>query len=607
MTPASALATVLLDELERCGVREVVLAPGSRSAPLAYAAHAADRAGRLRLHVRVDERTAGFLALGLALSTGRPAAVVTTSGTATAHLHPAVLEAHHGLVPLLVLTADRPEELLEAGANQTTAQPGLFGPAVRWHRSLASPAVLEPSRDEPLWRTVADRSYAAATGVLGGDPGAVHLNLGLRDPLVPEPERSGHDDDNDNDGDPGSGSRATPGPDPDCYPGRPDREPWTALPPALPAAAPLAAGPDEVHALLDPGARTLAVLGHLPTPAHSQQALALALRAHWPVLAEPFGDGDRTSVLPHGPLLLERGALAADPAHRPERVVVIGRPTLSRAVARLLRDPRVRVETVTASPRWPDPGHTSTRVHPWGVVRAATAQLAEGGLPPQPAEVARWGRDWVAAGRRLAAEVPQLLASQWPAGPAVAASVHGALGPDDVLVVGSSNAARDLDYAAGARHGPTVLANRGLAGIDGTVSTAVGVALTRRSRRTVALLGDLTFLHDANGLAIGPEEPRPRLLLVVVNDDGGGIFATLEHGEPQRAASFERVFATPTGTDLAALCAAHGVPHTLVTDPEQLAREVRAPLPGIRVAEVRVDRGRHRALRAQLRQKPIAE
>lgn len=600
MNPASALATVLLDELERCGVREVVLAPGSRSAPLAYAAHAADRARRLRLHVRVDERTAGFLALGLALSTGRPAAVVTTSGTATAHLHPAVLEAHHGMVPLLVLTADRPEELLEAGANQTTNQAGLFGSAVRWHRSLGSPAALEPSRDEPLWRTVADRAYAAATGVLGGDPGPVHLNLGFRDPLVPEEEaRDSHGEGDDG----GSGPRATP--EPGRYPGRPGREPWTALPSSPPAPAP--AGPEEAQALLDPGTRTLAVLGHLPTPAHSREALALAVRAHWPVLAEPFGDGDRTSVLPHGPLLLERGDLATEATHRPERVVVLGRPTLSRAVARLLQDPRVSVETVTASPRWPDPWHASARVHPWGVVRAAAAQLAGGRLPAQPAEVARWGRDWVAAGRRLAAEMPGLIDSQWPSGPAVAAAVHGALGPDDVLVVGSSNAARDLDYAAGSWHGPTVLANRGLAGIDGTVSTAVGVALSRRSRRTVALLGDLTFLHDAGGLALGPEEPRPRLLLVVVNDDGGGIFATLEHGEPRRADSFERVFATPTGTDLAALCAAHGVPHVLVTDPEELAREVRAPLPGIRVAEVRVDRRRHRALRAALRQNPIAE
>src|SRR5690606_947467 len=190
VNPSTALATVLVDELVRCGVREVVLAPGSRSAPLAYAVQQAERAGRLRLHVRVDERSAGFLALGLAKISRRPAVVITTSGTAVANLHPAVLEAHHASVPLIVLSADRPDELRGTGANQTTVQPGIFAGAVRWEHDLTpsqgGSAGLETNfgealRTHPAWRTTVDRAWGAATGALGQVPGPVHLNVAFRD------------------------------------------------------------------------------------------------------------------------------------------------------------------------------------------------------------------------------------------------------------------------------------------------------------------------------------------------------------------------------------------------------------------------------------------
>src|SRR6478672_1805530 len=183
VNPSTALATVLVDELARHGVREAVLCPGSRSAPLAYALQEADRAGRIRLHVRVDERSAGFLALGLAKLTRRPVPVVTTSGTAVANLHPAVLEAHHAAVPLLVLSADRPPELRGTGANQTTTQPGLFGGALRWSHEIGAPE--RRDAQQAGWRSVVSRAVAAATGALGGTPGPVHLNVPLREPLVP--------------------------------------------------------------------------------------------------------------------------------------------------------------------------------------------------------------------------------------------------------------------------------------------------------------------------------------------------------------------------------------------------------------------------------------
>ncbi len=567
MTPSSALATVLVDELVRGGVRDVVLAPGSRSAPLAYALLAAEADGLLRLHVRVDERSAAFLALGLAKGSGRPVPVVTTSGTAVANLHPAVLEAHHAGVPLVVLSADRPHELRGTGANQTTTQPGIFPGATRFEADLPAPEVLPAVGDGrgPWWRSTVCRGLAAAAGLLGADPGPVHLNVSFRDPLVPDLD------------DPALPEHLT---------GRADGAPWVCVQTAHPATAPA----------LEHVERTLVVVGDLGTHIGGGEAVAWAAGRGYPVVAEPFaGPTPRAGALPHGPLLLT----ATDwlDAHLPERVVVIGRVTLARPVAMLLRRPGLRVEVVSAHATWPDPSHVAARVHPW------SALAADLGSPSGPPPRSEWAAAWADAGRVLADAV----AAQgfpWPSGLAVAATVHDALAPDAVLVLGSSNPVRDLDLATAGCHDPhagvRVQANRGLAGIDGIVSTALGVALGT-GRPTHALLGDLTFLHDANGLLLGPDEPRPDLTLVVVNDDGGGIFTTLEPGSPERAASFERVFGTPTGTDLAALCRAHGVRHDRAPTREDLARLVAAAPDGLRVVEVEVDRSTHRRAHADLR------
>ena len=589
MNPSTAHARVLVDELLRCGVRDVVLCPGSRSAPLAYAVLAAERAGSLRLHVRVDERTAGFLALGLAKVSRRPAAVITTSGTAVANLHPAVLEADHGAVPLLLLTADRPSELRGTGANQTTRQPGLFGRAVRWE--VDQPAAergADGSAEQAAWRSDACRAWVAATGGLGGRPGPAHLNVAFRDPLPP-PEPAGR----------AGGVRSAL---PPALAGRPDGRPWTAPAPTD------AAG-------LDPRVRTLLVLGDLPDPAQADEALRLAMRNGWPVIAEPFGAGDRRGVVPHGPLLL--AARDWVDRHLPERILVVGRITLSRDLGRLLRSPGVRVELVTTGPDWPDPSHVAQTVHPWAALRRAMSSAGAGPGRGTGTTDVRWAAAWVQAGMDVSRAARRVVAASWPSGPAIADTVLESLATGDTLVVGSSNAARDVDLAASWRpdHGttrPTVVANRGLAGIDGTVSTALGIALAARASEpdrgapgggpgcTVALLGDLTFLHDASGLAFGPDEPRPDLTLVVVNDDGGGIFATLEYGAPARSADFERVFGTPTGTDLAALCRAHGIPHEVAGGAPDLAAALAGTGGGVRVVEVRVDRSRHRDLREQL-------
>ena len=553
MNPSTALARVLVDELVRGGVREAVLSPGSRSAPLALALHDADAAGRLRLHVRIDERTAGFLALGLAKASGVPVPVVTTSGTAVANLHPAVLEAAHAEVALLVLSADRPPELRGTGANQTVDQVGLYGGAVRLFAEVGAPG--QRPGDNAYWRSLTCRALAAAAGTLGSAAGPVHLNLGLREPLVP-----------------------TEGDWPESLDGRPHGGPWTAVV-AAPAPPP---PPDDLPD------RTVVVLGSGPAPL-TAAALRLAEDRCWPGVAEPSaGAGSAAPVVDAAELLL--GVPAWLDAHRPDRVLVVGRPTLSRAVGRLSTS--APLDVVGAHAQWTDPARQAARVLP-GVPEPRGR--ADGARTPDAA----WLRSWQDAGRAARAAVAGLLdrAEGLPE-PVVAGCVRDAAS-GGLLVVGSSKPVRDLFLAGGATTGTRVLANRGAAGIDGTVSTAVGAALAHGGPAW-ALLGDLTFLHDANGLVLGPEEPRPDLTLVVTNNDGGAIFGLLEQGGPGHERAFERVFGTPHGVDLAALCAATGTSYTRAGTPEELRLALR-PARGLRVVEVRSDRARAVALDGALR------
>lgn len=572
MNPSTALATVLVDELVRQGVRHAVLCPGSRSAPLAYALREAERAGRIELHVRVDERSAGFLALGLAKLTRVPAVVVTTSGTAVANLHPAVLEAHHGVVPLVVVSADRPVELRGTGANQTTVQPGIFADAVRWSHDVEAP---ERAADEVArWRAVGAEAVGHATGRTGrGEPGPVHLNVQLREPLVPT------DDD--------------PWPEPlDLLAGGDPLSATTQRGTAPGSGAPAA------HDVPRLPARTLVVVGDLPEPDQFDRAVRWAAARGWPVLAEPFGTHPRGDVVPHGPLVL------SDPQwldeHAPERVIAVGRLTLSRPVAALLRRPGVRLEAVGAH-AWIVSRPDVQVVHPTSVFEAAVGEAPgtdEAGIDDG------WAQAWRDAGERVAAATAELPPA-WPSGAAVAAAVVAGLPTGATLFVGSSSSARDVDLAGPRSEPLRVVASRGLAGIDGCVSTAGGLALADRAP-TYALMGDLTFLHDANGLLVGPLERRPDLTVVVTNDDGGGIFTLLEPGEPARAAEFERLFGTPTGADLAALCAAHHVGHRVVGSRDALVAALAEAPSGLTVLEVPVERGGHRDLHTLLRDRAAA-
>ncbi len=586
MHPSTALATVLIDEWVRCGVREVVLSPGSRSAPLAYAALAAQREGRLRLHVRVDERTAGFLALGLATVSRRPAVVITTSGTAVANLHPAVLEASHACVPLIVMTADRPAELRGTGANQTTVQPEIFAGAVRFEHDQP-PAEGRPG-EVASWRSTVCRAMSAAVG-RAGDAGPVHLNVALREPLAPDP--------------------ADDQPWPFDLQGRADGVPWVSWPQTCRGfGAGASAGVDGVFVgdgLTKLPAKTLMVLGDLPDPAMAGQALRVAQSHGWPVIAEPFGrrtldEGASTGsdlqnpVLAHGSLVLADETFVD--AHRPERVLVVGRHTLHRSIAALTRHRGTVVEHIGAAARWADPSHVVSTVYTWGDFTA---------LQDAPQRVDDETVAWAARWHEVAANLAQRIDADVPAGGVagihVARAILEELGHDDTLVLGSSNTPRDLNLADPERADrPTVVGNRGLSGIDGTISTAIGVALAAGGGRVVALMGDLTFEHDLNGLLIGPDEPRPDLTVVVLNDDGGGIFATLEYGHPDRADDFTRLFRTSTGADLRALCAGMGVAHRRVASAAEVASALREEARGLRVVEVTLDPAIDQAARRAL-------
>ncbi|PPK69443.1 2-succinyl-5-enolpyruvyl-6-hydroxy-3-cyclohexene-1-carboxylic-acid synthase [Actinokineospora auranticolor] len=552
MNPSTAMATVVVDELVRNGVRQVVLCPGSRDAPLAFALAEAAERGRLTLHVRVDERSAGFFALGLGRATGRPAAVVCTSGTAVANLHPSVLEAHHSGVGVLLITADRPPELHGTGANQTIDQRNIFGSAAV---AVDFPVAERRAGLNPVWRGLVCRGVARAET---GRP--VQLNIPFREPLVP-----------------------TFGDEwPDALDGRPGGLRWTTW------SASRALPGNRVDFPLP--ARTLMVVGS-GDPARATSAAGVAAKAGWPVVAEPVGAAAAIAggarVLRGGPLLLGTGAL---PAHlRPDAVVVVGRPTLSRGVRGLMD--RVPVYGIGDHPQWTDPQFVATHVRSW---------LDQDDLAHVTGHEPGWLAGWQDAEDAAGVAVADLLADEpWPTGLHIARDLVDALPPRSVLFLGSSNPVRDVDLVAHHRPDVVVHANRGVAGIDGNLSTAAGIALGGGTP-AYALVGDLTFLHDANGLLIGPGEQRPDLTVVVLNDNGGGIFSLLEQGAAEHRGSFERVFGTPHGVDLALLCAAHRVAHTR----PKSAAEFRAalePRPGLNVVEVCASRDGLRDLHARLR------
>jgi 2-succinyl-5-enolpyruvyl-6-hydroxy-3-cyclohexene-1-carboxylate synthase len=590
----AAFSTVVVDEWARAGVTEAVVAPGSRSTPLVLAL---DADPRIRVHLVLDERSAGFVAVGLGLATGRPAVVATTSGTASVELHPSIVEAFHAGVPLLAITTDRPPELHLVGAPQTIEQDGLFGPAVRW---TVSPGVADQGGMNS-WRSVASRCVAEAIGVGSGRPGPVHVNLAFREPLL------------------GTATRVkTP-------PGRPGGAPWHDYRPVV-AGRP----PEPVVDLLraHAGQRGLIVAG--AGAGDPDLLLQLAARLGWPVLADPRS-GCRVLSSPAIPVVGAADALLRIPliaAWQPEIILRAGAPWASKVLNGWIGGLAASVTQVLLDPSgaWRDAERTASHVVPAGA-GALLAAVFPGPSPGKGDSPGDWRTRWFKAQEAAEEALDARLrpGAAWALSePAVARAVLAGLPDGARLLTSSSMPVRDVEWfgagrggsgpggsgrggsgrggsgrsgarrsgarRSGARRsGVEVVANRGANGIDGVVSTATGLALAD-GRPTVALLGDLAFLYDASSL-IWLSEREVVLTFIVVDNDGGGIFSFLPQAGALDAGRFERYWGTPHGLDIGEVAGAYGIEvHQLANRAALDALVADAAKPGVRVGLVRSDR-----------------
>jgi 2-succinyl-5-enolpyruvyl-6-hydroxy-3-cyclohexene-1-carboxylate synthase len=546
----AAYAATLVDEWVRAGIEHAVVCPGSRSTPLALAL-ASHR--EMAVHVRLDERSAAFVALGLGLGTGMPAVLLTTSGTAAAELHPAMVEADLGGTPLLACTADRPPELHEVGAPQTIDQNRLFGPSVRW---FLEPGVADEATAH-TWRSIASRAVAEARSGPAG-PGPVHLNLAFRDPLLPSAK----------------------GPT-SAVPGRAGGAPWHRAEVSRPLA------PATVVAeLADAGPRGVILAG--AGCGEPEAICALSRSLGWPVLADPRS-GARVDA--PGMVAGADGILRSREFTErfvPQVVLRLGAPWVSKVVNEWVADlSRSGAPQFVVDPwwRWLDPERGATtvvRADPAALCRAVVGHVGQRDQDPT------WSAGWQAAeaaaqsaltaaleagpiGSRgsgaldASALAESALAESALAESALARRLYRAVPSEATLVVSSSMPVRDVEAFAPPRSSPPrVLANRGANGIDGVVSTALGVSLGR-GRPTVALVGDLAFLHDCSALVRSPGTDMP-CTIVVADNGGGGIFSFLPPASALDPSTFEDLFGTPQASDIAAVAAGFGLPVADVDD-----------------------------------------
>jgi len=524
-----------VDELARCGMRHAVTCPGSRNAPIALTLAAQEGVEATSV---IDERSAGYVALGMAKASGRPVAVTCTSGTAAANLHPAVVEAWEARVPLLVLTADRPPELREVGAGQSIDQIKLYGSAAKWFVEVGTH---EPSRETAIHhRALACRAYWTAGG---GRPGPVHLNFPLREPLAPvrkaaqEPLPSARDE---------PLSTGTGWPDPDVWAGRDDARPWTVL--REHASVPHA---DDVHALAARIARTKrgAIVCGPTWEQIADPAALLAGTAGWPLLAEPTsgvrcGDHDRSHVVAHYDVLLRAQSFAD--AHVPDLVLRVGdTPTSKPLRAWLARTPQVLIDPHQT---WHEPTRRAELVIQAAATPSLDALAAAVEMRTPPRDPA-----WLSAWREADALVPPALAaSPDPFEPKILAGLEPNLPGGAIVWVSSSMPIRDVEaFFPQSPKRLRFLANRGANGIDGVVSSALGAALAT-GRPTWLITGELALQHDVGGL-LAARRAGVELNIVCLNNGGGAIFDFLpvaEHADPDL---YEQHIATPSEVDLTAL------------------------------------------------------
>ena len=497
MNTSTSLARVVVRQLIEAGITDAVISPGSRNAPLSLAMYAAAEKKLLNLHIRIDERSAAYFALGLAKASGRPVPIVCTSGTAVANYHPAVLEAHHSNAPLLVLTADRPANLRRTGANQTTEQARIFGNAVRYFADISGGVFPLELPLDSLHR------------------GPVHLNLQFAEPLLP-------DDDSD----------------------------WLSEIKVSPKAKPTgkSAGTLKVNT-----ARGVLIIGHDRGGLTVAETSQIAADLHWPVIAEdPLSFPEAIS---HAALFLASPAIRKNLA--PESVVVIGRTTLSRSINALIASAKSQIVI--------DPRMATVDTY-----RVADQRFIAAPKVVSPQSDQEWVERWQKFSQRTSKLVSDI--SDWSES-ALARELAKQLA--GAVFIASSRPIRDLESFAAARSGVETFANRGLAGIDGNISTALGIATARQS--ATAIIGDLAFLHDLTGL-VG--NTSANLRIIAINNDGGGIFSTL----PQAGvAGFETVFGTPHGLDLEKVASGLGISAKTISSFAELTSELAKPISGISV------------------------
>lgn len=594
--PATDAAAALLGRLVELGVRHFVVSPGSRSQALALVAAELEARGAAFVHVRIDERVAGFTALGIGRESRRPAAVICTSGTAVANLLPAALEAHHAGIPLLLLTADRPPELRGVGANQTTRQPGLFAPSMRFEADVPVPEDVDPDgagAQSEMLRRVAEEAFAAALGAGTRQAGPAHVNLPYREPLAGAlPAWLG-------------AARAAPpvsGAVLDAAPedGDVDPDPSGAL-----YQGGGGIGESNVPADVEPdpyvlarGPRTVVVAGADASGA----AEALAHAGGWPLIAEIISGARFGRNVVHG-----YRSLLADPelGGRVERAVVFGHPTLSREAAALLARDDVEVFAVRG------PGEPLNLNGATTAVDAVVAAVGDGDGDRE------WFGAWMRASRaasvdlapaapdadalssavpkeRLGAIAAELEVARAPIDRAMLVDgVWRATWPHDRLMFASSRLVRVADEVLGGKKVP-VHANRGLAGIDGTIATGMGIALASQGSGapgvTRVLVGDLALLHDVGALLLPVGEQSPRIQVIVGNDGGGTIFDGLEVAQTAGAAAMDRVLYTPQQVGIEQLAAAYGWDYVRATTRAGLDQALTSAVTGRQIVEVLLDR-----------------
>jgi len=536
MEASTAQAIVMVDELVRCGVTDVVLAPGSRSAPFALELAAACERLDLRLHVRIDERVAGFVALGIGKATGVPAAVITTSGTAVANLLPAVIEADLSFVPLLVITADRPPSLRGVGANQTINQINIFG---GYPRDFVDMSVAAPVEGQvAYWRSVVARAVSISTDSM--QPGPVHINVPFSMPLV-------------SDGGDWVESLA----------GRPDGRPWVADARLM---AGMSTPLDEIMSFLDEEsvvpARGVIVVGDHNDPDSIDLVDELSETTGWPIIAEPSANvGAAGLILSHGSLIVADQEFRE--THVPELVVTVGNIGLSRSVLALIQSAQFHI-AVDPHTHFSDP------------TRSADLVLSAVPMPPEECEVEpEWLEAWQRADVLAAAAVETVLPKDELTGMQVARIVTRMVPEAGTLFLGASSAVRHVaSFALNSVTDAMVMGNRGTSGIDGCLSTAYGVAIAAQAQgdgAVIALMGDQAFLYDSNALLVPPTEQPVNLVVVVLDNNGGGIFSTLEQGRPEYAKHFDQVFGVPLDVDPQAVSAAMRVNSVTVNSEDELA------------------------------------